>query len=404
MPLSAVPPGPLSEQEALEWAKPLPPEELHAGHLANVWRRNRSQVQRWLKKWYKQGLIQKPAVFRQPRQPGAPEEPQIELTEAGVREAEREHILAPDDPDPWSGPVSPPPPPPPPLFTAAPAAAPPPAPPPKDPELVAVYVSLERRVVAIVLTLVALVIACIALVINTHYWQSLGGTSGSSLLLGALGASVELIALVLPSAAVSIWPYNKAASVVVTFIFLVAFSISETAAFGFAGTYLGDYFALRESQVAERTVIETRVNGLRADRKAITEPRSVAELDQAIQGAQPSARSVWAQSKGCYSVTLPETLTICGPLLALRLARGQAERRDSLDTSIHENETTLAALPVLGSGDPAAELLAKILSFFGVTVTAAMIQQGVVVVLATFVSMGGILGAIAKMVWRSVRK
>lgn len=404
MTLSAVPPGPLSEKEALEWAKKLKPEELHAGHLGNVWRRHRSQVQRWLGKWYKQGLIQKPAVFRQPRQPAAPEESHhIELTEAGVREAQREHILAPDDPDPWSGPVSPPPPPPPPLFTAAPPAAPPPKPPPvsaappeppKDPEPVAVYVPLQHRVLAVILALIGIALAGINLWQNASLSAAFANNFDASLLMGTLGGTIDLCATALPSVTVILMRINKVAAAIAAMIFAATFSLSLINACSYSAKNIDETSGEKSRTIAQRTVDTAELESFRDDRKTISERRSIAELEGAIRIAQ--------LTKGCT-----DPLKMCRRVLVLQQAKAEAQRRDHLDAKIGQYGQRIALSPTYRSADAGLEIVPKLIgmiTFGTVNVTSELISEIRLLVLSATPSLGGTMLALSFLLWRPTRK
>jgi hypothetical protein len=82
-----------------------------------------------------------------------------------------------------------------------------------------------------------------------------------------------------------------------------------------------------------------------------------------MQRAQPAAQAVWKITDGCRDVTRPISARACAGVLELREAAATAERRDAIDTSLHEAEARLAALPAIAEADPQAKTAAEIITW-----------------------------------------
>ena len=62
-----------------------------------------------------------------------------------------------------------------------------------------------RIMLAVVLGLAALGLAVVGLTVNTRFAASFGQTAEAALLLAAIGLTIDLLAIVLPSAAAQLW-------------------------------------------------------------------------------------------------------------------------------------------------------------------------------------------------------
>jgi hypothetical protein len=221
-----------------------------------------------------------------------------------------------------------------------------------------------RIVLAAALGLAAFGLAVIGLTVNTRFAASFGQTAEAALLLASLGLAIDLLAIVLPSAAAQLWrDRHRVAGIAAWSIWLIALMMTLLAAMGFAATNIGDGVAGRGKVASETTGLAADVARLRTERAAVTELRSVATIEAEIQRAQPSAAAVWRQTAGCSDITLAASGAACAEILKLRQALGAAQRRDTTDAELRNAEARLAALPAITTGDPQATMAADILAW-----------------------------------------
>jgi hypothetical protein len=215
-----------------------------------------------------------------------------------------------------------------------------------------------------VLGLSAVGLTVVGLTINTRFAASFGQTAEAAILLAAVGLAIDLLAIVLPSAAAQLWRDRNLMSASAAWaIWLIALGMTLLAAIGFAATNIGDGVAGRSRLAAEASALTADVTRLRTERGAIAEGRSVAAIEAEIQRAQPAAATVWKQTAGCSNVTLTTSGAACAEVLKLRQALGAAQRRDALDAELRAAETRLAPLPAIAASDPQAMMAADILAW-----------------------------------------
>jgi len=221
-----------------------------------------------------------------------------------------------------------------------------------------------RIFLALVLGFVAIGLAVVGLTVNTRFAASFGQTAEAAMLLAAIGLTIDLLAIALPSTGAQLWrDHHFTAAVAAWAIWLIALGMTLLAAIGFAATNIGDGVAGRGRLVTEATALTADVTRLRNERAAIAEPRSVATIEAELQRAQPAAAAVWKQTTGCSDVTLAASGAACAEVLKLRQALGAAQRRDTLDAELRAAETRLAPLPAIVTADPQATMAADLLAW-----------------------------------------
>jgi len=221
-----------------------------------------------------------------------------------------------------------------------------------------------RIFLALVLGLVAVGLTVVGLTVNTRFAASFGQTAEAALLLAAVGLTIDLLAIVLPSAAAQLWRDRSAMSAAAAWaIWFIALGMTLLAAIGFAATNIGDGVAGRSKLAAEATALTADIERLRAERAGIAETRSIASVEAEIQRAQPAAAAVWKQTAGCSNVTMAASGAACAEVLKLRQALGVAQRRDALDAELRSVEARLAPLPAITTGDPQATMAADIVAW-----------------------------------------
>jgi hypothetical protein len=195
----------------------------------------------------------------------------------------------------------------------------------------------------------------------------------ASTLLSGLSVSADVLALILPTTARTLWTdRRRMAAAVAWALWTITIAVALMATVGFAALNIADTTAARATTVTERAALTARIERLRTERGGITESRSVAAIEAELQRNQPGAATVWRATTGCRDVTLPASGDVCAPVLALRQAQATAERRDVLDADLHEAESQSRILPPVMASDPQADTAARLISWmsFGlITVT-----------------------------------
>jgi hypothetical protein len=221
-----------------------------------------------------------------------------------------------------------------------------------------------RICLGLLLVLVALGLTVVGLTVNTRFAASFGQTAEAAALLAAVGLTIDLLAIALPSAAAQLWRDRHAMSAAAAWaIWLIALGMTLLAAIGFAATNIGDGVAGRSKVAAEASALAADIERLRAERAAITEARPVATIEAEIQRAQPAAAAVWKQTAGCSNVTMAASGAACAEVLKLRQALGVAQRRDTLDADLRGAEARLAPMPAITTSDPQATMAADIVAW-----------------------------------------
>jgi hypothetical protein len=266
----------------------------------------------------------------------------------------------------------------------------------------------SRILLALVLGFVAIGLAVVGLTVNTRFAASFGQTAEAALLLAAIGLTIDLLAIALPSAAAQFWrDRNVMASSAAWAIWLIALGMTLLAAIGFAATNIGDGVAGRSRLAAEASALTADVTRLRSERAAIAEQRSLATIEAEIQRAQPAAAGVWKQTSGCSDVTLAASGAACAEVLRLRQALGAAQRRDTLDMELRAAEAKLAPLPAIVTADPQAMMAADILAWISagrVSLTPHDIHRLRVTGLTVIPALAGIIFLFATTLMRAPRR
>jgi hypothetical protein len=112
-------------------------------------------------------------------------------------------------------------------------------------------VTAERRLVApILLQIAALALAAVGITMNGWFARSLGSTDASGWLFLATGVAADLVALVMPSCATSLWQARQRVTALAGWLIWVAtFVFAVTAGIGFASVNITDVTQTRASRV-----------------------------------------------------------------------------------------------------------------------------------------------------------
>ena len=264
---------------------------------------------------------------------------------------------------------------------------------------------LARAAGGAALAALALAVAWFGIRINAWYGGTLGRTPDASTLLSGLSISADVLALVLPTAARTLWTdRRRMAAAVAWALWTITIAVALMATVGFAALNIADTTAVRASTVTERAGLTARIDRLRSERGGIAESRSVATIEAELQRAQPGAATVWRATAGCRDVTLPASGEICAAVVALRQAQATAEHRDVLDADLREAESQLRLLPPVTAADPQADTAARLLSWmsFGlITVTSNDISLTRIAGMTLVPQLAGLVLMLATTLWQS---
>jgi MarR family len=196
-------------------------------------------------------------------------------------------------------------------------------------------VRITRATGGAALAALAVAVAWFGIRINAWYGGTLGRTPEASTLLSGLSVSADVLALILPTTARTLWADRwRMAAAVAWALWTITIAVALMATVAFAALNIADTTAARATTVTERAALTARIERLRSERGGIIESRSVAAIEAELKRTQAGAASVWRATAGCRDVTLPASGEVCGPVLALRQARAMAERRDVLDADL----------------------------------------------------------------------
>ena len=384
--------GPFTDEQALTWllAQPSGRVETTISDLARQWDWNRTKVVRRLKQWAADGhvvraiepsgrsvitaangTVHRPTSVSNPAPVPQSEKSLVTVVNAPVHLAEQgEHRLF-------------------------------------SPPMASRSRALLQATASLGLAGLASAIAWFGIQINAWYGGTLGATAEASSLISGLSVSADILALILPAAARTLWfNCHRVGSAVAWALWTVTIVITFMATVGFAALNIADTTAARGKIVAEAVILRTRIDRLHSERANITETRSVAAIEAELQLAQPRAAAVWRATSGCRDVTLPESGQACASVLALRQALGTVGRRDTLDADLHDAEAQLARLAAVTTADPQAETAAQLVNWatFGLTkLVADDIRMARVAGMALMPQIAGLVLMLAATLWQPAR-
>ena len=210
----------------------------------------------------------------------------------------------------------------------------------------------------------AIGMAGVGLVMNARFAASFGQTVEAAALLAAIGLAIDVLAIVMPTAAAQLWHNQlRPAAAIAWMIWTAALTMTLLAAIGFASTNIGDAVAGRARIATENLTLAGRIEQIRQERSTITEARSADTIEIELQRAQPLAQGIWATTNGCRDVTRPSSARACATVLQLREAQASALHRDALDASLREAQAKLATLPAISDADPQTKTAAEFVNW-----------------------------------------
>jgi hypothetical protein len=266
-------------------------------------------------------------------------------------------------------------------------------------------VRVTRAAGGATLAALAVTVAWFGIRINAWYGGTLGRTPEASTLLSGLSVSADVLALILPTTARTLWTdRRRMAAAVAWALWTITIAVALMATVGFATLNIADTTAARAMTVTERAALTARIARLRTERDGITESRSVAAIEAELQRTQPGAATVWRATAGCRDVTLPASEEVCAPVLALRQAQATAERRDVLDADLREAEAQVRLLPSVMAADLQADTAARLISWMSfalIAVTSNDIHLARIAGMTLVPQLAGLVLMLAATLWQS---
>jgi hypothetical protein len=127
---------------------------------------------------------------------------------------------------------------------------------PRPPEVVTFFVTPSRRHAApMLLQAAALALAVVGMTMNGWFARSLGATDTAGCLFLTIGVAADLVALVIPSCAASLWQARHRATALAAWaVWLMTFIFAVTASIGFASVNIADVTMSRSSRQTPATV------------------------------------------------------------------------------------------------------------------------------------------------------
>ena len=180
------------------------------------------------------------------------------------------------------------------------------------------------------LAALAVAVAWFGIRINAWYGGTLGRNSEASTLLSGLSVSADVLALILPTAARTLWTdRRRMAAAVAWALWTITIAVALMATVGFAALNIADTTAARSKTVTERSVLTARIDRLHTERSRITQSRSVAAIEAELQRSQPGADWRWEDvDRKLSGRTAPDT-TDAAMRGALRFGQKKGNRRDA---------------------------------------------------------------------------
>jgi hypothetical protein len=190
-------------------------------------------------------------------------------------------------------------------------------------------------------------------------------------------------------------------AIIAWMMFSMAEVSSVIASCGFASANVGETRVYRVDQTIERKALTDKLDTGRHDLAAISERRPVESIKQEIQRAQGLVGPALKATRNCSDITISESAKACGPVLTLRQALAEAQKREDLERDIAVDQKALASMPVFAQANPAADTLS---GYLGGRISSSTIETTYVALLTLFPTLGGVLLSIGMMLWRPVRR
>jgi hypothetical protein len=218
--------------------------------------------------------------------------------------------------------------------------------------------------------LLAIGLATVGLIANATFGVSMGLTVWQQLLYALLWASIDGIALWLPSMALRLWRNQHRTLSAATWVICAgAIYASALAANGFLSSTVGNTIGERQSLIEQRAGLVRHKEGLERDLGAIRLPPFIAS-DAEIETLEAAARAKVAAREReclrpgpiCHQYENEET-ELRKKLADVRASRAAYDWADKVRAGIAADQDAIDALPAIANADPQAASMAAFLQW-----------------------------------------
>ena len=218
--------------------------------------------------------------------------------------------------------------------------------------------------------LLALGLATVGLIANATFGVSMGMTVWQQTLYALLWASIDGIALWLPSMALWLWRnQHRVLAAAASMMCAGAIYASALAANGFLSGTVGNTIAERQSLIEQRAGLSRHKEDLERDLAAVQLP-PVITTDAGIETLEAAAKSKAAAREReclrpgpiCHQYENEET-ELRKKLADVHASRAAYDRADKLKEGITADQHAIDALPVITNADPQAASMAAFLQW-----------------------------------------
>ncbi len=223
---------------------------------------------------------------------------------------------------------------------------------------------------------------------NLKFGMSLGADRVDQMALGGASVAVDVLKAALPLLVLNLWRRRyRGLAIAGAVLWIGCFSWSACSAIGFAVDSRSQVNADRTMQSAASQGSMATIGRAERQLTAIGTTRPVAVVKADLAAANVPA-PVWARTKECTAITLPESYAACAAVVSLRRELAVAEVAERLEQSLAaEREGLRTAKAGPGEPDPQATALAHL-----VGVEESFIRTSLALLLAAVVEAGSALG------------
>ena len=218
--------------------------------------------------------------------------------------------------------------------------------------------------------------------------MSLGADRVDQMALGGASVAVDVLKAALPLLVLNLWRRcHRGLAIAGAVLWLGCLSWSACSAMGFAVDSRSQVNADRTMQSAASQGSMATIGRAESQLTAIGTTRPVAVVKADLAAANVPA-PVWARTKECTAITLPESYAGCAAVVSLRRELAVAEVAERLEQSLAaEREGLRTAKSGPGEPDPQATALAHL-----VGVEESFVRVSLALLLAAVVEAGSALG------------
>ena len=260
-----------------------------------------------------------------------------------------------------------------------------------------------RHVLGVLGVLAAAVLLAVSAAMNWRFGYSLGKTELDGQIYGAASAAADCFKALVPFfffAAIRNRMWSQAAASAVVWVVVTGYSLTSA---------LGHAALNRYDTSGDRAVKAASYKDLRAELKRaedqlswIPQHRPSLTVQSDIDGLKN--QRFWAWTKGCTDVNGKANRDFCQQFHALSAEIASAQQADAVRTQVAAAKEKLGKVDTkaaMSEADPQASVLAKLLSFLGLTVQVEDVQTALALFVALLLEIGSGFGMyVAFSTWR----